>query len=246
VCAPIPFRDIETIFLDVGNTLVSMDYVWIRDELASAGVSTELDALIRAEAASRPAVSQAVAGERSTEGLSIFELYLKTILNNLGTSPDAIPALVERLVPIFRGPERERLWSYVLPGVPQALERLTSLGRTLAVVSNSDGSVERVLERQGLRPYLTAVFDSHIVGFEKPDPRFFHHALEATGARAEATLHVGDLYSADIVGGRAAGVHTALVDPFDDWLNVDCPRFKDLDALSRTFHADANRKPNRT
>ncbi len=236
--ASIPFRDIETVFLDVGNTLVSMDYVWIRDELANVGVSTELEVLMRAEAAARPVISRAVAGEVSTEGLDTFELYLKTILGNLGTSSGAIPALVESLVPIFRGPGRERLWSNVLPGVPEALEQLRSLGRTLAVVSNSDGTVERVLEQQGLRPYLDAVFDSHIVGFEKPDPRFFLHALEATGARAETTLHVGDLYSADIEGGRAAGIHTALVDPFDDWDGVDCPRFKDLEALSQTFRAN--------
>ncbi len=238
MCAPIPFHDIETVFLDVGNTLVSMDYVWIRDELANVGVATELEVLMRAEAAARPVISRAVAGEVSTEGLDTFELYLKTILGNLGTSSGAIPALVESLVPIFRGPGRERLWSNVLPGVPEALEQLRSLGRTLAVVSNSDGTVERVLEQQGLRPYLDAVFDSHIVGFEKPDPRFFLYALEATGAHAEATLHVGDLYSADIEGGRAAGVHTALVDPFDDWDGVDCPRFKDLEALSQTFRAN--------
>lgn len=239
--ASIPFRDIETVFLDVGNTLVSMDYVWIRDELANVGVSTELEVLTRAEAAARPVVSRAVAGEGSTEGLSIFALYLKTLLSNLGMSSDSIPAVVESLVPIFRGPGRERLWSYVLPGVPEALERLKSLGLTLAVVSNSDGTVERILERQGLGRYLDAVFDSHIVGFEKPDPRFFLHALEATGARAETTLHVGDLYSADIEGGRAAGVHTALVDPFDDWDGVDCPRFKDLEALSRAFRANVGR-----
>ena len=200
---------------------------------------------MRAEAASRPVISRAVAGERSTEGLSIFELYLSTILDNLGTSPDAIRVLVERLVPIFRGPGRERLWSYVLPGVPEALEQLQSLGRTLAVVSNSDGTVEQVLERQGLRPYLTAVFDSHIVGFEKPDPRFFRHALEATGARAETTLHVGDLYSADIEGGRAAGVHTALVDPFNDWKDVDCPPLQR--PRSSLAHVPRQRRPmNRT
>ena len=236
--ASIPFRDIETVFLDVGNTLVSMDYAWIRDELANAGVSTELEVLMRAEAAARPVISRAIAHKRSTEGLSIFELYLRTILGNLGTSSGAIPALLKSLVPIFRGPGRERLWSSVLPGVPEALQQMKSLGRTLAVVSNSDGTVERVLEQQGLRPYLDAVFDSHIVGFEKPDPRFFLHALEVTGARAETTLHVGDLYSADVEGGRAAGVHTALVDPFDDWDGVDCPRFKDLEAVSQKFRAN--------
>ena len=237
----IPFRDIETVFLDVGNTLVSMDYEWIRDELGKVGVSAELPVLMRAEASARPVISRAVAGEASTEGLGTFELYLKTILINLGTASDATDGLVEDLARVFRGPGRERLWSNVLPGVPEALQTLRALGRRLAVVSNSDGTVERILEEQGLREFLDAVFDSHIVGFEKPDPRFFLHALEVTGARAQSTLHVGDLYSADIEGGRAAGVHTALVDPFGDWDGVDCPCFKDLEALSQAFRANVER-----
>ena len=236
--AAIPFRDIDTVFLDVGNTLVSMDYHWIQDELSNVGISVGVDELMRAEAAARPIVSRAVSGEASTEGLDVFELYLKTILVNLKTSSEKTPDVIETLVPVFRGPGRERLWSHVLPGVPEALEELRSLGRTLAVVSNSDGTVERVLEQQGLRGYLDAVFDSHIVGFEKPDPKFFLHALEETEAQADSTLHVGDLYSADIEGGRAAGVRTALVDPYDDWDGVDCPRFKDLVELSRTFRAN--------
>jgi len=215
-----------------------MDYSWIRAEFERVGVAAEVETLMRAEASARPVISRAVAGEVSTEGLGTFELYLKTILVNLGVAPDGTGELIERLVPVFRGPGRERLWSHVLPGVPAALETLRSLGRTLAVVSNSDGTVERVLEEQGLRGYLDAVFDSHIVGFEKPDPKFFLYALEETGALAESTLHVGDLYSADIQGGRAAGVHTALVDPFGDWDGVDCPRFRDLEALSQTFRAN--------
>lgn len=234
----IPFSDIDTVFLDVGNTLVSMDFDWIREELEKAGLPTELEALKRAEAASRPVISRAISGNASTEGLSTFELYLSTIFTNLGTPWDRIPYLIETLVPILRGPGRERLWSQVLPGVPDALEELRSLGRHLHVVSNSDGTVERVLETQGLRDYLGTVFDSHVVGFEKPDPRFFRHALETTGARAETTLHVGDLYTADVEGGRAAGVHTALIDPYGDWEGVDCPRFEDLRALARTFRAN--------
>ena len=49
---------------------------------------------------------------------------------------------------------------------------------------------------------------------------------------------LGHLVAFLAVGGRAAGVHTALVDPFDDWDGVDCPRFKDLEALSRAFRAN--------
>ena len=40
---------------------------------------------------------------------------------------------------------------------------------------------------------------------------------------AERTLHIGDLYHADVVGARGAGVHALLLDPYDDWGAVDCP-----------------------
>ena len=72
---------------------------------------------------------------------------------------------------------------------------------------------------------------NRIVGFEKPDPRIFHHALRVAGASPETTLHVGDLYDADVVGARAAGVHALLLDPFGDWPDVDCERATDLGVL---------------
>jgi putative hydrolase of the HAD superfamily len=229
--APLPFEKLQTIFLDVGNTLISMDYAWISREIEARGVEAGAERVQRAEAAARPAVSRAVAGEVSTEGLSMFSLYLKTILENLGVD-GRLGTLVEELTPVFRGPGREKLWTHVLPGVPEALSSMKEAGLRLVVVSNSDGTVESVLKLQGLRPYLDAVFDSHLVGFEKPDPRIFRHALETTGSSPETTLHVGDLYSADVEGGRAAGLHVALLDPFGDWGDVDCPRYPDLSSLA--------------
>lgn len=228
----LPFESLETIFLDVGNTLISMDYTWIRDELARRGIDARTDEVHRAEAAARPAISRALGETGSTEGKSTFTLYLETLLQNLGL-PDPEKPLVDELVSVLKAAGPERLWSRVLPGVPEALKQLKELGLRLAVVSNSDGSVERVLAIRGLRPLLDAVFDSTLVGFEKPDPRFFRHALRETGASPETTLHVGDLYAADVEGGRAAGLHTALVDPFGDWQDADCPRFTDLSALAR-------------
>jgi ribonucleotide monophosphatase NagD (HAD superfamily) len=43
---------------------------------------------------------------------------------------------------------------------------------------------------------------SAIVGCEKPDRRIFEQALRQSGARPEQTLHVGDLYHADVTGRR--------------------------------------------
>ncbi len=215
-----------------------MDYHWIRRELAELGIAAELSAVMRAEAMARPVVSRAVSGEASTEGRTIFSIYMRSLIDNLHGVADDNAAHAEALVESLRGPGRERLWSYVLPGVPEALAELNALGLSLSVVSNSDGTVEQVLTSQGLRHHLSHVFDSHLVGFEKPDPRFFLHALEQSGARPETTLHVGDLYAADIIGGRAAGIHTALVDPYGDWEDADCARFVGVKELAETIRAN--------
>ena len=237
---PIPYQRLRTIFLDVGNTLISMDYGWIRDELAGHGVEVDLETLMRAEAAARPTVSRAVAGEASTEGRDVFTLYLSTVVRRLLpiTGLPRLNEIVDAMLPVLRDSGKTRLWSHVLPGVPQALARLRALGLELAVVSNSNGTVEQVLADRGLRDCVGAVFDSRIVGYEKPDPRLFAHALDRTGATAETTLHVGDLYAADIVGGRAAGIHTALLDPYGDWEDVDCHRFRNLNEVSETIRAN--------
>jgi putative hydrolase of the HAD superfamily len=81
-----------------------------------------------------------------------------------------------------------------------------------------------------------------VIGFEKPDPRFFAYALGASGAAAETTVHVGDMYYQDVQGSRAAGVHSVLLDPYGDWKVEDCERCRDLgDVVERIKGARARR-----
>lgn len=238
----VPYHQLESLFFDIGNTLISMDFEKVRGELAALGVSCRVASLRRAEAAVRPQVSAALAGPRSTEDLPFFELYLRSMLLYLAKTGELetqrVEGLARELVSPLKALGPPRLWSYVLPGVREALAGLRALGYTMVVVSNSDGTAEEVLETQGLRGYFDDVLDSHIVGIEKPDPEIFHRALERAGARAETTLHVGDLYAADVVGARAAGLHALLLDPFEDWTEVDCARLPDVaslhDALQKT------------
>ena len=231
----IPYDRLDTLFLDAGNTVVSMDLRFVREDLARRGVHCDLDELRRAEAAARPAVSAALDDLRSTETLDTFEFYVREILARTPLDPPTSPAEVRRLaralVPMLDRVGRVALWSAVLPGVPEALSAFRARGLTLLIVSNSDGTVEEVIRSQGLRPFFDTVIDSRVVGFEKPDPRIFHHALEVAGAAPDTTLHVGDLYSVDVVGARAAGLHALLLDPFGDWPGVDCERATDLGEL---------------
>jgi HAD superfamily hydrolase (TIGR01509 family) len=242
----IPYAELDTIFLDVGNTLISMDLAWVAQELAAQGVHCEVRTLRRAEAAARPLVSKGL-GRRSTEGQDAFSFYLCKVLGLLPGAthmdPLQINKICRRLAPILRPTGRaERLWSSVIPGVVASLKTLKGCGLRLVAVSNSDGTVEDVLIRQHLRSYFVAVYDSRLVGFEKPDPRIFYHAINDLQAEPSRTLHVGDLYNIDITGARAAGLHGALIDPFGDWKGVDCECVRDLAELSRKVLAARNFK----
>jgi putative hydrolase of the HAD superfamily len=243
----VPWGEIETLFLDAGNTLVSIDFPWLAEELSARGVACDGAALARAEAAARPALSRWLGGERSTEASDAFPYHLRGVLAGLpgvrSRGAAAVEALSAELLPVIaaRGAS-ERLWCHVLPGVPEALARFRALGLRLVVVSNSDGSVERSLAALGLRDPFHAVLDSAIVGHEKPDPRIFARALEAAGSAPERAAHVGDLVCADVVGARAAGVHAVLLDPYGDWPDdVGCERARDLPEIAERVAAARGR-----
>jgi HAD superfamily hydrolase (TIGR01509 family) len=226
--------------LEVGNTLISIDFDWIAAELRARGFACEAAAVRRAEAASRPGYSHRLFVDGVEPGTDLFRTYLTTIFERLevtGRLPaSGLQDLVTELRPVLRPDGRASvLWRSVMPQVPEALARMRDRGLTLVVVSNSDGTAERSLEAAGLRPYLDFVVDSAIVGYEKPDARIFEHALRQSGARPEHTLHVGDLYHADVAGARTAGIHALLLDPYDDWTGIDCECAPDLWAVAKRF-----------
>ena len=228
---------IDTVFLDVGNTLISIDFDRVAAELAARHLVCEAEALRRAEAAARPGYSERVFVTGVPPERSLFHWYLCAILEkteNLGTlSATGLDELVAEIAPILRPEGRANaLWRMVMPGVPEALARMQRLGLTLAVISNSDGTCANSLEEAGLLQYMSFVIDSAEVGVEKPDPRIFEIALARGGADPRRTLYVGDLYHADILGPRRAGLHAMLLDPYGDWPTLDCESAPDLSAVA--------------
>ncbi len=236
----IPYDHITTLFLDVGGTLVGINYDRVRSALETQGIACKTSQIQRAEAAARPIVSANFQQFRQKQGLQIPELFLTTIFTQLPDSvlskKDQSAHLAHVIMPfLFPRGKTSDLWTYVLPGVREGLRAFQELGLQLVVVSNSDGTVEHLLEEQQLRAYFDVIVDSHIVQVEKPDPEIFHIALELSGAIPESTLYVGDMYDFDVVGARAAGLHAVLLDPYADWHDVDCQRVPDLLALCANF-----------
>jgi HAD superfamily hydrolase (TIGR01509 family) len=95
----------------------------------------------------------------------------------------------------------------------RVLSRLARQHR-LGIVSNFYGNLAAVCADVGLSPVLGAVADSTAVGWSKPDPRIFHHALDALGVSPAEAAFVGDSRPRDMEGARALAMpHVWLVDP---------------------------------
>jgi putative hydrolase of the HAD superfamily len=62
----------------------------------------------------------------------------------------------------------------------------------------------------GLEPYVERVFSSALIGFEKPHPALFRHAIRACGSPEQVWM-VGDNPVADIAGAEAIGHRAILV-----------------------------------
>jgi FMN phosphatase YigB (HAD superfamily) len=109
----------------------------------------------------------------------------------------------------FAGRFGEGLAFRVVDGVPEALERLRSLGLALAVVSNWDAGLPEHLARVGLAHWFAEVVTSAAEGVAKPDPRIYALALERLGVDPARALHVGDHPVYDEQAARGAGMHFA-------------------------------------
>ena len=219
---------IETIFLDAGGVLVWPNWVRISQALRTHDVDVAPDRLAAADPLARFSLDRAEVIEGSTDqrrGWTYFDL----VLTHAG-----VP-LSERTVAALHDLQdyhREmNLWETVPDFVVPALRHLRTAGYSLVVVSNSNGTLHRAFARLGLAPFIDVILDSAVEGIEKPDPRFFELALSRSGAHAETTVHVGDLYHVDVAGARAAGLSAILVDEGGLRPDADCPRIQSIAAL---------------
>lgn len=109
-------------------------------------------------------------------------------------------------------------------------ERLRSRGVRLAVVSNWDYTLHRVLRMFGYHRFLEVELASLEEGVEKPDPRLFWIALERLGIQPCEAVHIGDNPIDDVEGAAAAGMRSVLIDR-----TGALPGIRSLDELERAL-----------
>ncbi len=227
------FRDLEALLLDAGNTVVFLDTKAVAEVARAEGVLVDGAELARVEGAAKRRYEEALADGAHHE--SGWRLYLTTLLSEGGVDPKRAEALVD---PLRAAHDTLNLWRRVPDDLPDALERARALGLRIGIVSNSEGKLPELFAHVGLSDAFELIVDSAIEGVRKPDPEIFRRALERMGIAAGRALYAGDIPSVDVEGAQAAGMHAALIDPFDFYPeHAGSPRYASVAELVAALEA---------
>ncbi len=103
----------------------------------------------------------------------------------------------------------------LMPGVLETLATLTDEGYRIALICNSGttpGSLARkFLADIGIAQYLRHLTFSDEEGLAKPAPSLFLDTLDAIGAEARESVHIGDRPETDILGAQRVGMKAVLI-----------------------------------
>jgi HAD superfamily hydrolase (TIGR01549 family) len=214
----------RVIFFDIGNTLLFPNRPKMLAPIASNRHPT-LEQWQILERRTKKEFDQGMQAGRVDHGFwRIFHNYL---LHEIGETNGSRDNLLRELV---QNTQNSANWDQILPGTRAALDRIAAQFR-IAVISNADGKIEKVLSRCGIADCFESITDSGIVGFEKPRPEIFAAALKTMNARADESLYVGDVYSVDYVGARNAGMQAVLFDVSGAYRDRPEPRVESVEQL---------------
>ncbi|MDX9971397.1 MAG: HAD-IA family hydrolase [FCB group bacterium] len=215
------------LLLDAGGTLLFPDQELIANVAASEGSVLDPERVYEAHFRM---LHQYDSHYRAVSAFPPFSMrsFYRDILMLAGAPEEIAERAVDTLMVRH---EEISLWTYTKPWVEETLAALKRSGVRMAVISNSDGRVFQQLDACGITPYMEAIFDSHLVGFEKPDRRFFDHALKELGLDPAQAVYVGDFFHLDVLGANGAGIGALHLDPigaYTDWPGV---HLRDIRAL---------------
>jgi putative hydrolase of the HAD superfamily len=211
----------RVVFFDIGNTLLFPNRARMLAPISTDRHPT-LEQWQALERRTKTEFDQGMQSGRVDHGFWwIFHTYM---LEDMDETRDG---LVQQLV---ENTQNSANWDQILPGTREALDRIRQKFR-IAVISNADGKIERVLSRCGIADCFESITDSGIVGFEKPRPEIFESALRTMNARAEESLYIGDVYSVDYIGATNVGMPAVLFDVAGAYCERQEPRVNSVGQL---------------
>jgi len=108
--------------------------------------------------------------------------------------------------------------NYPVRGIKDVLIQLQER-YNLGIIANQPPTAVDELRKYDLDKFFNHMTISDVVGYHKPDPRIFKHALTATGADLEKSIMVGDRIDNDVRPAKTLGMKAI-------WLDMD---YRDMD-----------------
>jgi len=204
-------HDIRTITLDLDDTLWAIHpvimraertlYEWLQAHYPRITEMFSAEALLQ--------IRDDVVNECSEMRHDLSYLR-RAVLGRIGDAAGYGDDYVDDAMEVFHAVRND---VEVFPEVRPALE---ALGSHYCIIAVTNGNAN--LDRIGIRDLFDDVVSAARAGAAKPDPRIFDAAVEAGGAAAHETLHVGDNPEIDVVGASRAGLRSVWVNRHGhDW-----------------------------
>jgi putative hydrolase of the HAD superfamily len=214
---------LQAIFFDVGNTLLFPDRAHILAPLHKRNLTPSLEQWHAIERKTKKEFDDILEHDGKADH-SYWYLFYSHLLDELSVHDDAIR---DHMVNATRVSAN---WRDIRAGTREILQRL---GRRypLAIISNADGKIAELLERQEIADCFRTITDSGLVGCEKPNSVIFESALRSMGTVPERSLYVGDFYSVDYLGATRAGMQAILLDVSGAYRESGVPRVESLEEL---------------
>lgn len=213
---------IEAVFFDVGETLLTPNPSWSELAVEKLGHRGHDIAVERMREAWRhvgdhfiKAAEEGFMFSVSADDSRRFwtKLYLDQ-LEFLGIDDEGA-ALV--LYETFSDPHNYMLFSDALP----TLEALKEAGLRLAVISNFESWLARLLDHLDVSRFFDVIAISGDLQLEKPDPRIFKWAMQEMDVDAASSLHVGDSPNFDAQPAHDLGMTGVLLDRHGRWTDLE-------------------------
>lgn len=116
-------------------------------------------------------------------------------------------------------------FKHMFPHVSEVILRLSST-YDLYIVTNGFKEVQhKKIAETPIENCFKGLINADEVGYKKPHPAIFEHALELAGKRPEQVLMVGDDLEADVLGALNCGLHAMHFDPLKEYSHHKCPIF---------------------
>jgi putative hydrolase of the HAD superfamily len=102
----------------------------------------------------------------------------------------------------------------LIDGAWELLEYLESKKYSMYIVTNGFTNVQlEKLASSGLNKFISKMFSSEQIGYNKPKPQIFEWALKSANARKQESLMIGDELVADVSGARKFGIDQVYFNP---------------------------------